>query len=337
MKKLLVTFVLSLFIFWQLPKPALANEKVSPEDFHYAVETIYKIAKLHNSINDYELFLKATSTVPVTYSEQRKQAFHNIYTLVKQADLIDGYIYFLRNYSTNSEVNYFDIIDANKRLYEISFEVANLEDTIPAYYEFISIFREAPDIYRNRAIDNVSSLECSVSYSELEDSLEDINNDSLLQEFTIEKIARGLYEDAVNAKNAGNEATFLGKYNTIMKCDLFKASNARFMLLRDSEMKKSLDEIKVELASIKQNLQRLTESTINNFAILNHGIEAKDSAYLQKFEIILEQQQQLINIEEKPYNYDKKLTPWLNYLEFGSIILDIMPQTRYILKILRAL
>ena len=129
----------------------------------------------------------------------------------------------------------------------------------------------------------------------------------------------------------------MGKYNTIMKCDLFKASNARFMLLRDSEMKKSLDEIKVELASIKQNLQRLTESTINNFAILNHGIEAKDSAYLQKFEIILEQQQQLINIEEKPYNYDKGLTPWLNYLEFGSIILDIMPQTRYILKILRAL
>ena len=117
MKKLLLTFVLSLFIFCQLPKPVLANEKVYAEDFHYAVGTIYKIAKLHNSINDYELFLQATSTVPLTYSEQRNQVFHNIYALVKQADLIDGYIYFLKNYSPNSEVSPFDIINANKRLY----------------------------------------------------------------------------------------------------------------------------------------------------------------------------------------------------------------------------
>ena len=337
MKKLLVAFVLSLFIFWQLPQLALAKEKVDPEDFYYAVEAIYRIAELHNSINDYELFLKATSTVPLTYSEPRKQVFHNIYTLVKQADLVDGYIYFLKNYSTYSEVNPFDIIDANQRLYEISFEVADIEGTIPAYYEFLSNFREAPNIFRNHAIDNVTSLECNVSYSKLEDSLSYINDDSLLREFTIEKIARGLYEDAVNAKNAGNESIFIGKYNTIMKCDLFKASNAKFMLLRDSEMKKSLDEIKVELTNIKQNVQKLTELTINNFATLNHKIDAQDSAYLQKFEIILEQQQQLINIEEKPYNYDKSLTPWLNFLEFGSIILDIIPQTRYILEILRAI
>ena len=342
MKKLLVAFVLSLFIFWQLPKFALADEKVYQEDFYYAAETIYNIAKLHDSINDYELFLKVTSTVPLTYSKQRNQVFHDIYALVKQADLVDGYVYFLKNYSTISEVNPFlevnpfDIIDANKRLYEISFEVANIEGTIPAYYEFLFNFREAPDIFRDRAIDNVTSLECNVSYLKLEDSLSYINDNSLLKEFTIEKIARGLYEDAVNAKNAGNESIFLGKYNTIMKCDLFKASNARFMLLRDSEMKKSLNEIKVELANIRQNIQKLTELTIDNFATLNHKIETQDSTYLQNFGIILEQQQQLINVEEKPYNYDKSLTPWLNFLEFGSIILDIIPQTRYILKILRA-
>lgn len=76
---------------------------------------------------------------------------------------------------------------------------------------------------------------------------------------------------------------------------------------------------------------------LNNFATLNRQIEAQNSAYFKKFEIILQQQQQLINIQEKPYNYDKRLTPWLNFLEFGSIILDIMPQTRYILEILRAL
>lgn len=159
------------------------DEAVTFEDLDNAVKKIFELAELQGSINGYELFLDATKSFPFKYSSLRGQAIHNIYDLTMQADLIEGYVYFLENFSSVPEVSIEDIENVSSRLYQISFEVASARNDLPSYYEFLANFTEAPEKFRNQALDKVVSIECEIAHSKFDNLSQKTIDNKLLQEF----------------------------------------------------------------------------------------------------------------------------------------------------------
>ena len=344
MKKLLLILMVTIFTFiYSTPAvnaiPFFSNndqpdKTVTFADLDDVLKNVFQLAQLQGSINGYELFLDETRSFQSRYSDLRSLAIHNIYDLTMQADLIEGYVYFLENFSNVPDVSTKDIENVSNRLHQISFEVANARNDLPSYYEFLANFTEAPEKLRNQALDKVVSLECEIAHSKFDNLSQKTMDDKILQEFEIDKIGRLLYENAISAKRNQDYSIFLGKYQTVIRCDLFKGTTTRFILLRDLELKQSLDEIKAELKNIRNDLQRLTELTVKNFSVLNQKNNAQRSEYIQALENILDQQENLIDLKIQPGNYDKRKSPWEIYKQLGTVISAWLPSAEILIKTL---
>jgi|GEM_PF-6766565 len=344
MKRLLLILMVMIFTFIYSTPAVNAitffsnNDKpdktVTFKDLDRILKEVFQLAQLQGSVNGYELFLDETKSFQSRYSNWRSLAIHNIYNLTIQADLIEGYVYFLENFSNVPEVSIEDMKKIRSRLYQISFEVANARNDLPSYYGFLANFTEAPEKFRNQALDKVVSLECKIAHSKFDNLPQNTMNNKFLQEFEIDKIGRLLYENAISAKRNQDYSLFLGKYQTVIRCDLFKGSTTRFILLRDLDLKQSLDEIKAELKNIKNDLQRLTDLTVKNFLVLNKKNNDQKSDYLQSLDDIVNQQKNLIDLKIQPGKYNEMDSPWEIYKQLGTVISAWLPSAEILIKTL---
>ena len=342
MKKLFLILIVTIFtVIYSTPAvsaiPFFSNDDqldktVTFRDLDDAVKKIFVLAESQGSINGYELFLDATKSFPSKYNNLRGKAIHNIYDLTMQADLIEGYVYFLENFSNVPEVSIEDIENVSNRLYQISFEVASARNDLPSYYDFLANFTEAPEKFRNKALDKVVSIECEIAHSTFDNLSQKAIDNKLLQDYEIDKIGRLLYENAINAKKNQDYSTFEGKYQTIIRCDLFEGSNTRFAIFRDSELKQSLEEIKAELKDIRNDLQILTKLTVKNFSVLNQEINDQKSDYIQSLEHILDQQKDFVDLDIKLGNYDDSASPWEVYTQLGTVISAWLPSAETLIE-----
>ncbi|NMG11946.1 hypothetical protein [Brasilonema sp. UFV-L1] len=142
----------------------LANTKNRLEfDVESQAKKLFELAELHNSIKAYEIFLQGSANL----DDLKNKAIHHIYEQTKKADLIVGYQYFIQHYPNSNEVK-----EANYRVYEIAYEIAEKANTVPEYIAFISNFEAAPEKLRDKALDNAVFLECQSLLSEYQKTIE---------------------------------------------------------------------------------------------------------------------------------------------------------------------
>jgi hypothetical protein len=187
-------------------------------------KSLFEIAKLHDSVKAYELFLQGTtklSTSPQSkevIASLQQQSIHRIYELTKQADLIEGYQYFLKNHQNAPEAK-----EVNRRVYEIFYKISENKDTLPAYLAFISDFEGAPEDLRNKALDRAISLECQTLDTEYQKIVASVGDSyksdpivlNIVKKSTINELGNRLFQGAVSARDSGDEVAFSGSMSLL--------------------------------------------------------------------------------------------------------------------------
>jgi hypothetical protein len=301
--------------------------KSKDDELKSQASQLYGMAEQYNSINAYEIFLKSGSNL----DDLKKKAVRHIYELTRKADLIEGYQYFLNRYPDAAESK-----DANYRLYEILYRVAQKKNTIPAYTTFLATFQAAPDDLRQTALGNAVSLKCQSLEQEYRKYISQRQGDEVFGQFTIDKIGRRIYEEAISSKDNGDNVSFLQNYNTILECNLFSGSNTRFGLLRDAELANVLKNIESELKQIRKDLARSNELILNQLASIQTTQNAQND-YIGEIRLIVREQSHILNQMQKPLSWDDSQSAWDNFCRIGINAVDVLPVSDIFIKIIDSL
>ncbi|MBD2215163.1 hypothetical protein H6G27_35790 [Nostoc linckia FACHB-104] len=288
---------------------------------------LFELAELHNSIKAYEIFLLGSAN----FDDLKNKAIHHIYQLTEKADLIVGYQYFLQHYPQSYEAK-----QANYRLYEIAYQVAEKVNTIPEYIAFLSNFEAAPKELREKALDRGVALECQSLLAEFQKTIESKGIDEIYRDFIVDRIGKRLYEQALDANDKGDKVAFLQKYNTILKCDLFKVSNTRFALLRDAEIKKMLQNIEYELTTIREDINKSNNLILQKLTNIQ-DVGNQQSAYIQEIVNIVNYQSKVLENIQNPLMWDENETVWQNFMRIGEPALQIAITSVEALKYVKTL
>ncbi|MEH2288589.1 hypothetical protein [Nostoc sp.] len=291
------------------------------------VKRLFELAELHNSIKAYEIFLLDSAN----FDDLRNKAIHHIYQLTEKADLIVGYQYFLQHYSQNYEAK-----QANYRLYEIAYQIAEKVNTIPEYIAFLSNFEAAPKDLREKALDKGVALECQSLLTEFQKTIESKGIDEIYRDFIVDRIGKRLYEQALDANDKGDKVGFLQKYNTILKCNLFKVSNTRFALLRDAEIKKMLQNIEYELITIREDINKSNNLILQKLTNIQ-DVGNQQSAYIKEIVNIINCQSKVLDKIQNPLMWDDNETVWQNFMRIGEPALQIALTSAEALKYVKTL
>ncbi|MEM9888647.1 MAG: hypothetical protein AAF849_22310, partial [Bacteroidota bacterium] len=281
------------------------------EPFSQQTKNLFAIAELYNTIKGYEFFL--ANSAGLTSLENK--AVSHIYDLTEKADLIEGYRYLLNKFPDSSDVN-----KVIYRLYEIAYQVAEKDNSISSYNGFISNFEAAPMNLRKKALDQTVSLSCQSLNSEYEEQIKSIPDNELFSQFLIEKIGRGIYQEALNVENS-NKSLFLQKYYTILECNLFANSNTRFTLLRDSELTKLRTDIENQLNALGEDINQSKSLILQKISEAETSQELENN-YIQEIRNIIQQQNQVLENSHKPSSWNDEENPWENYMRIGIYALD---------------
>jgi hypothetical protein len=297
----------------KLKQASSLSDKLTAEKKNLTTR-IYSMAELYNSIAAYEEFLKTNSGL----TDLEKQAVNRIYELTRQADLIEGYQYFLGKYPKSLEAR-----EANHRLYEITYLSAKKENTIPAYYSYLSVFKAAPSDLRNAALSNAISLECQSLDKEYQMAVQDRQNDEVFRSFMVDKIGRRIYEEAINNKEKGDEVAFLQNYNAVQKCNLFRGSNTRFGLLRDAELKKVLERIEDQIKQIREDLTQSNKLILDQLDEIKGDVR-QQTDYIRSLNVMLKEQGHILADMNQPLGWNESESPWENFMRIGPNALGVL-------------
>ncbi|BAS60127.1 hypothetical protein NIES2135_67640 (plasmid) [Leptolyngbya boryana NIES-2135] len=286
-------------------------------------EQLYSMAKQYNSINAYELFLQNGYSLP----DFKTKAVSYIYDLTRKADLIEGYQYFLKRYPNAPQAK-----EANHRLYEVVYKIAEKKNTLPAYTTFLSTFTAAPNDLRETALNNAVSLKCQELSQEYQKSISQKQNDETLRDFTVEvfreftvdKIGRRIYEEAISNKDKGDNVSFSEDYNTILKCSLFNSSNTKFSLLRDAELSKEIENIENQLKQIRQDLAKSNELVLSQLSSIQSAQNFQNN-YVQEISMIVKEQSHILKQMQEPLAWDANESAWQNFCRIGMNAASVLP------------
>ncbi len=251
-------------------------------------KNILKLVSQTNTIASYEKFLAKN----YGSSKLDNQAIAGIYKLTAEIDAVEGYREFLRKYPDHPDAE-----KATKRLYEIMYAMAEEENDIASYYGFLVQFPKSQKNLREKAYINMQMLEVEKATNEYNES-KDGDDDFELKE----RVARQLYVEAIRAKEAGDNYTFMRKYNTVLYSDLFKDTKAAFDLFRDKELAKLIRELRDEIRQNTYAINRMTKAITsklsdiqNNLSSLQSTVSASQNDYSSYFERMIDIQSQQSN------------------------------------------
>ena len=305
------------------------------------ISDLFEMAKIHDSIKSYELFLKSVDALPTLSQGDdktdslKRQAIHRIYELTRQADLIEGYQYYLRNYKDTPEVK-----DVNRRIYEIFYKISEKQNTLPAYLLYVSEFKGAPEDLRDKALGKAVSLECqslNEKYNEIATSLIEskYKNDevisNLLRQGTIDRIGNELFEDAIEARESGDEVTFSEKFNAVFECSLFKDSNKRYEFRMNEDLRNELKRIQGDLTKIRKDIAQSRAVILSKLDGIDEKLDQQD-LYVQKLTFVVEEQSKLLEGLDKPFSWDEGEGVWDNFVRLGLVALDVVQTAGVVLE-----
>ena len=298
-------------------------------------KNLFEFATLSNTIKGYEIFLREKVN-----SNLRSQAVSAIYNLTRQADLIEGYAYFLDHFPNSRNVT-----DASDRVIEIAYEFVKRQNTIPAYYKFLNNFKFAAPELRSDALNRGIALQCQAAKSEFKESASVFENENeavrqLVNKQLIENIAVRLYREVLDAKKQGNHLSFAQSYNTLHDCDLFNVTTTRLSLDRDEDLRTSLrtsfQEMTNAIKELRHDVKSLSRSTLAELhKVLS--IESAQNQCNQKLILLVEKQSQRLADTRKPYGWDDSISAWKNYTKLGIEVLDVVTNTTSLIAFITTL
>ncbi len=269
---------------------------------------LFEMAEYINTVRGYEMYLASENTQP----ELENRAVKKIYELVSKADLIEGYQYVLKKYPEPEK----EAKAAYERLCSIYYSIAEKQNTVQAYYDFITVFESVPENYRKKSLARLVRLEEQRILDEL-NSVQGLHQ--LVKQSEIEKTGRLLYQEAIDAKNKGDYTTFEWKYSTILECDIFEGSEVRFDLQRDKELRKKLDEIQKQIESLRKDFRKSVSifSAKIDKLLKNQNTQSRYAVHVR---LIQGMQNEKIS-SDLPVIWDRNKGTWENYVNLGLICL----------------
>ena len=232
-----------------------------------------------NIINAYEDFIRNCPKYPFTGSIISK-AIRKIYALTSEADAVDGYRYFLHQYPNSPEAE-----QASNRLYEIMYAIAEEENSIASYNEFLNNFPKAGTVLRQKSFGNAQLLEVEL----VSDELGDIDIEDNKTKERLERIARTLYVEAIQAKESGDDYTFMRKYNTVLYSPFFKGTQAAFDLFRDKELARLIKGLRNEILELRYEMRAQNRAILAKLGEIQ-STESANSEYLSRIQEITKAQ-----------------------------------------------
>ncbi|NMG11947.1 hypothetical protein [Brasilonema sp. UFV-L1] len=140
-----------------------------------------------------------------------------------------------------------------------------------------------------------------------------------------------MYEDALEANEKGDKVAFLQKYNTVLKCDLFKGSNTRFALLRDSEITKLLQNIQSQIKMISEDINKSNQLILQKLSSIQ-DVQNQQTGYIQEINKIVKYQSQSLEKIEKPFMWDDNESVWENFMRIGEPALELAISSADVIK-----
>lgn len=228
----------------------------------------YKKAADINTIKSFEQFLSKN----YKNKHLNNQAVSGIYKLTSQLDAVEGYREFLRKYPNANEAEF-----ASKRLYEIFYAIAEEENELSSYYDYLLNFPQSQILLREKAFINMQILEVE-DIQKKYDKKKKKDDDRDLKE----QLAQQLYVEAIRAKEGGDSYTFIRKYNTVLYSDLFKDTRAAFDLFRDKELAKLIRGIQDEIRELRYSVESMSNVLLSKMNQINNSIQSSqsDNSYL---------------------------------------------------------
>lgn len=262
------------------------------------INKIFQLTSEINTINKYEEFLAKNYGI----RDLNKQAISNIYFLTVDADALVGYREFLRKYPKATEAEL-----ATERIYEIMYAIAEEENEIEAYYGFLVEFPKSQRELRDKAYINMQMLEvekASMEYNNLKQSEYDFE--------LKERIARQLYIEAIRAKDAGDNYTFMRKYNTVLYSDLFKDTKTAFDLYRDKELAKLISQLIQEVRHVNYSVNKMQRALAYKLDQIDNNLNSLRST-------VISSQNDYSPILDKIYDSNARFAnDWANYAADGT-------------------
>ena len=248
--------------------------------------------------------------------------------------MVEGYQYYLRNYKDTPEVK-----DINRRIYEIFYKISEKQNTLPAYLSYMSEFKGAPEDLRDKALGKAVSLECqslNEKYNEIASSVESrYKNDdfvlSLFKRGAIDEIGNELFEDAIKARDSGDEVTFSEKYNTVLECSLFENSNKRSDLRMYKDLEKGINHIQDALIEIRKDIAQSRAVILSKLDGIDEKLD-QQGLYVQELTFVVEEQSQILEGLDKPFSWDEGEGVWDNFVRLGLVALDVVQTVEVVLE-----
>jgi uncharacterized protein YacL (UPF0231 family) len=289
--------------------------KKQAEQIRKQSEHFLHIANEKQTIRDFELFLEAESQLEPEFKSDKtlvQEAYRGIHDLIRKADLIEGYQYFLRKYG-DKPLAQEQTRQASDRLCQIAYQIAEQQDTIPAFAAFEVAFHTADPALLDNAWRRAILLEEQTAREELKGQLVKLESDGLKNDFVpllrrtfIEEIGNRLYREAVRARKEGDLITFKRKYGTILEGALFSDSNLRAQLELNRELKEILEDLQRDSEKMRALIRESNETVLAKYDAVNMlltGLAKGESEQKASLEKLIEGQFQLTADYEKQKRY----------------------------------
>ena len=277
--------------------------------------------ELDRAIDHYNYTYSASIPSASYVASLNEKAVDNIYSEVQHADLIEGYQYFIQKYPNSIHVQ-----EAINRLYLIAYAVAEENNDLSSYIGFLTNFKAAPEELQTAALDHAADLQCSAAYADFESELQSIPEDQrenlFYQEFINDRLARRLYDEAIEAKNRDDLIDFQLKYNAILSCDLFSDSSAKFSLQLNSELKEVLKGIEKKIIALRNDIGIVKHLLVGKLNKIQEN-QDQQSAYLNDIRRIIEVQNKKPDARSKPsFCWNDAYGVWGNVYNCGTLAIN---------------
>lgn len=292
-------------------------------DLSTLAERMFAFAEQNPSINAYEMVLEAQERLDEANrdKEMLEQAYRVVWELTREADLLEGYVYFLQQYPLAPENL---ITSANDRICELAFDVARKENTIEGYRDFLNSFPTAPKSTRQDAIERAAVLE-RIEFSE-----ELVGLESSELERAQEAVARRLYvngrleQEQTEDQDGQRDAGVLIAHHTITRSEALMYTRTSVIVLANEDVKKRLERIENKLDELRSDVGNLRKEVLKKM----QQLDASQGIIIQQLAVLKKRQDDLIRHERFPFeSWDPQKSIWDNFKQVGK---DALP---YIAKV----
>lgn len=248
--------------------------------------------------------------------ELSQKALERVYGLTRQADLVEGYQWYLANYPQSREAT-----KASRRLCEIAYAVAVSSNSYECYKSLLETFPGLPDDIRESTFVHIVHLEEARAEKTLEAKLANKSTKdqeiwTIYRKLWIEEIGRGLYMEAISAKGDRDLTAFEAKYKTLFHAPLFSNTSVQFFVTRDLELQETLKRIESKIDDFKVSL---TETLIAQFSSINQA-QQLEQEYLRQIQALVARQGKILEEIHTP-GWDSSKSPWMNIVYLGDVAL----------------